>query len=106
MSIRSRLARLQKAARLKKLAKEAAECLGCAPRMITMHNRYRLANGESVVLPPFSERPPCTCGRGSKGEERVSMIVVNYPDEVATREQAEQHHAKLAAMHQRWERPK
>ena len=105
MSIRSRLARLAKAWRLKKSAQQTKACPRCGvPPLLTMHYRYTLATGEAVILPPKPESPPCTCGRkdkNSQGDAPITMIIINYPNEAAILEEAERHYA-AAANHSEW----
>jgi hypothetical protein len=50
MSLKSRIARLEKSAAV-------SGCPGCAGRQITMHHEYQLFNGESITLPSFPGRP-------------------------------------------------
>jgi hypothetical protein len=112
MSIRSRLARLEKTWRPKKSAQQTKACPRCgtpprgSPPRLTMHNRYTLVTGETVTLPPKPESPPCTCGRLAKkkwdGAIQISAIIINYPNKVATREEAERDYAEYAAKHRPW----
>jgi hypothetical protein len=58
-NIRQRLARLERSA-----PPPANVCAGCAHLSpITLHEEYTLTSGETILLPPLPDGPPCTCGR-------------------------------------------
>jgi hypothetical protein len=84
MSLKSRIARLEKAAKLEKAAAAAAECPACNSRL-TWHETYTLPDGsEAGTFPPIPDAP-CTCGKG-KGKIHVIDIVIP----VDSREEAEE----------------
>jgi hypothetical protein len=89
MSIRSRLARLER--RLK--SAQASGCPGCVGRVLGFHDEYRLHGGEVLTLPPIPDVPPCTCGRRkARGGFEIVAITIMHPDEMS-REEAEWIHA-------------
>jgi hypothetical protein len=98
-NIRQRLARLERS------APPANVCAGCADLTLTIHWRYTLASGETILLPPLPDRPPCTCGRRSKeGGGPISAVIFSShdPTVMATREEAERHYAEYAALRPLW----
>jgi len=83
-------------ARLKRLEDAligAASCAGCVPRPITLHHEYDLPDGETVILPPIPNLPPCTC---KKRKGKIAFIVIRNPDQVSNREIAERQYAEYA----------
>lgn len=99
-NIRQRLARLERSA-----PPPANVCAGCAHLSpITLHEQYTLASGETILLPPLPDRPPCTCGRRSKEDGRIRAMIFSSqrPTVMATREEAERHYAEYAALRPLW----
>jgi hypothetical protein len=100
-NIRQRLARLERSARTIAPANVCAGCADLSP--ITIHWQYTLASGETILLPPRPDTPPCTCGRRSKDERIRAMIFSSHrPTVMATRDEAERHYAEYAALRPLW----
>jgi hypothetical protein len=91
-NIRQRLARLERSA-----PPPANVCAGCAHLSpITLHEEYTLTSGETILLPPLPDGPPCTCGRRSKEGGRIRAMIFSSqrPTVMATREEAERDYAE------------
>jgi hypothetical protein len=86
----------QRLARLERLAPPPANvCAGCTHLSpITLHQEYTLASGETILLPPLPDRPPCTCRGSKEGRIRFMIFASQRPTVMATREDAERNYAE------------